>query len=314
MNPEDARSMCCRLRIDNRQLRRRGGGLFGANPLTGSIGVVTINMPRIGHITKTKADFKSKLAELMDLAKESLVIKRRVIEDFTERGLYPYSKVYLEAIKKRFGEYWKNHFNTIGLLGMNEACLNFLGENIASSKGKGFTLEILDFMREKMGKYQQETNQLFNLEATPGEGTSYRFAREDRKRYKDIIFANDKAIGERKAEPYYTNSTHLPVDYTEDIFTALQHQDELQCKYTGGTVLHGFLGESLPSIESVKVLVKKIAENFHLPYYTLTPTFSICQNHGYLAGEHGFCPKCDEDLKDQKVKLEKEGFEVIIGE
>ncbi len=314
MKPEDTRSMCCRLRLDNRELRKKGGGLFGANPLTGSIGVVTINLPRIGYLTETKTEFKERLGHLMDMAKESLITKRKLLEDFTEKGLYPYSKFYLEGIKSRFGEYWKNHFNTIGLVGMNEACLNFLGENIATEKGKKFALEILDFMREKMGKYQEETNQLFNLEATPAEGTSYRFAREDRKRFKDIIFANNKAVYEGEAEPYYTNSTQLPVDYTTDIFEALEHQDELQCRYTGGCVFHGFLGESLPDTKSVKKVVKKIAENFHLPYFTLTPTFSICPKHGYLAGEHFYCPKCDDDLQEEKARLEKEGWEAKIEE
>lgn len=312
MKPEDARSMCCRLRLDNRELRKKGGGLFGANPLTGSVGVVTINLPRIGYLAETKTEFKEKLDHLMDMAKESLIIKRKLLEDFSEKGLYPYSKHYLQGIKARFGGYWKNHFNTIGLVGMNEACLNFLGEGIATEKGKKFSLEILDFMRKKMVKYQEETNQLFNLEATPAEGTSYRFAREDRKRFKDIIFANNKAVYENGAEPYYTNSTQLPVDYTTDIFEALQHQDELQCQYTGGTVLHGFLGESLPDTKSVKKIVKKIAENFHLPYFTLTPTFSVCPKHGYLAGEHFYCPRCDEDLQEEKTKLEKEGLKVKI--
>jgi len=314
MKPEDARSMCCRLRLDNRELRKKGGGLFGANPLTGSIGVVTINMPRIGYLSKNKTEFKERLTGLMDLAKESLIIKRRVVEEFTEKGLYPYSRYFLEGIKSRFGEYWKNHFNTIGLCGMNEACLNLLGKDIATKEGRDFALEILDLMRERIGQYQKETNQLFNLEATPAEGTSYRFAREDRKRFKDIIFANDSAVKEKKAEPYYTNSTQLPVDYTPDIFEALTHQDELQCKYTGGTVFHGFLGESLSNTKSVKALVKKIAENFHLPYYTISPTFSVCQKHGYLSGEHKYCPKCDEEIMEEKGRLEKEGFEVEIEE
>ncbi len=302
----------CRLRLDNRELRRKGGGLFGANPLTGSIGVVTINMPRIGYLSKTKSEFKQKLSDFMDLAKESLITKRRIIEDFTEKGLYPYSKFYLNAIKQRFGEYWKNHFNTIGLVGMNEACLNFLKEKIATEKGRKFSLEILAFMREKMSKYQEETNQLFNLEATPAEGTSYRFAREDRKRFKDIIFGNNEAVYQKGAEPYYTNSTQLPVDYTLDIFEALQHQDELQCQYTGGTVFHGFLGESLQDIKSVKKIVKKITESFRLPYFTLTPTFSICPKHGYLAGGHFYCPKCDEEIVREKERLEKEGMKVEI--
>lgn len=312
MNPEDVRSMCCRLRLSNTELRKKGGGLFGAYPLTGSIGVVTINMPRIGYLSENKTEFFEKFSKLMDLAKESLIIKRRVIEDFTEKGLYPYSKYYLQAIKDRFGEYWKNHFNTIGLLGMNEACLNFFNENIASKKGKSFTVEVLDFMRDKLANYQLETNQLFNLEATPGEGTSYRFAREDKKRFRDIVFANTKAVKEKNAPPFYTNSTHLPVDHTQDIFNALEHQDDLQCKYTGGTVLHGFLGESLSDIESVKAVVKKIAENFKLPYFTLTPTFSICPKHGYQKGEHYYCPKCDNEIEAEKEKLEKEGWEVKI--
>lgn len=312
MKPEDARSMCCRLRLDNRELRKKGGGLFGANPLTGSIGVVTINLPRIGYLSKNKREFKDRLGKLMDMAKESLIIKRRVIEEFTEKGLYPYSRHFLDAIKNRFGGYWKNHFNTIGLCGMNEACENFLGEGIETPQGRAFALEILQFMREKMAKYQQETNQLFNLEATPAEGTSYRFAREDRKRYPEIIFANTQAVKEKKAEPYYTNSTQLPVDYTADVFEALNHQDELQCQYTGGTVFHVFLGESLPDIKSVKVLVKRIAEKYHLPYYTLSPTFSICQKHGYLPGEHQYCPKCDEEIAVEKAKLEKEGVKVVV--
>jgi len=312
MKPEDVRSMCCRLRLSNTELRKKGGGLFGANPLTGAVGVVTINMPRIGYLYKTKSEFKKQLAYLMDLAKESLRIKRRVVEDFTEKGLYPYSKYFLEGIKARFGQYWKNHFNTIGLVGMNEACLNFMGKDIGSSEGRKFALEILDFMREKIGKYQEEENQLYNLEATPAEGTSYRFAREDKRRYKDIIFANDKAVKEEKAEPFYTNSTQLPVNYTSDLFEALEHQDALQCKYTGGTVLHGFLGESLPNIQSVKTVVKKIAEGFHLPYYTITPTFSICPKHGYLAGGFKYCPKCDGEIEKEQNKLEKEGVKVTI--
>ncbi len=303
MKPEDARSMCCRLRLDNRELRKKGGGLFGANPLTGSVGVVTINLPRIGHLYKNKKDFYDRLGYLMDLAKESLIIKRRVVEEFTDKGLYPYSRHYLEGIKQRFGQYWKNHFSTIGLVGMNEACLNFLGKNIADKEGKKFAIEVLDYMRKRLGDYQKSENQLFNLEATPAEGTSYRFAREDKKRFKDIIFANDKAVKEKKAEPYYTNSTQLPVSYTDDIFEALKHQDELQCKYTGGTVLHGFLGESLPDIKSLKNLVKKIAEQFHLPYYTITPTFSICPVHGYLTGEHYYCPKCDKEIENNSKKL-----------
>jgi ribonucleoside-triphosphate reductase len=300
MKPEDARSMCCRLRLDNRELRRRGGGLFAANPLTGSIGVVTINLPRIGYLSQGKSldELKSHLVKIMDLAKESLNIKRKTIEKFTAYGLYPYSAFYLKSVQERFGEYWKNHFNTIGIVGMNELLLNYLGpdKNIATSEGHQLALELMDFMRNKIGEYQQESNSLFNLEATPAEGTSYRFAKHDKERYPQIIIANEEAYKTKGADPYYTNSTHLPVSYTEDIFEALDLQDDLQTRYTGGTVLHGFVGEKMPSVEATKSLVKKIAENYHLPYYTITPTFSICPKHGYLSGEHFFCPKCDEEI------------------
>jgi ribonucleoside-triphosphate reductase len=296
MKPEDARSMCCRLRLDNRELRKRGGGLFGANPLTGSIGVVTINLPRIGFLAKDKEEFFGRVADLMDLGRQSLEIKRKVLEEFTDQGLYPYSRFYLSQIKERFGEYWKNHFNTIGLNGMNEAALNLLGQDITTVEGHKFARQTLDFMRERLMDYQNETNQLFNLEATPAEGTSYRFARLDKKKFPDIIVANERAYKESQAEPYYTNSSHLPVGYTSDIFEALKLQDDLQTRYTGGTVLHGFIGEKLPSVEATKALVKKIAENFRLPYFTITPTFSICPKHGYIAGEHEYCPRCDEEM------------------
>ncbi len=286
MKPEDFRSMCCRLRLSNKELYKRGGGLFGSAPLTGSIGVVTINMPRIGYLSKTKKDFFERLGHLMDLAKESLEIKRKALENFMEKGLYPYSKYYLASVKKLRNSYYGNHFSTIGLIGMNEALLNFIGENIASRRGRRFAIEILDFMRKKLVKYQQETGNLYNLEATPGEGTSYRQAKTDREKYPDIITAGTKKI------PYYTNSTMLPVNYTDDIFKALKLQDKIQCKYTGGTTLHLFLGERVSDIQTVKKLIKKIFENFKLPYITLTPTFSICPAHGYLEGEHFFCPKC----------------------
>lgn len=286
MNPEDFRSMCCRLRLNNKELYKRGGGLFGSQPLTGSIGVVTIDMPRIGYLSKTKKEFFERLSRLMDLAKESLEIKRKALENFMEKGLYPYSRYYLASVKKLRGAYFGNHFATIGLMGMNEALLNFIGENIAATKGKKFALEILDFMREKLLKYQKETDNLYNLEATPGEGTSYRQARADKERYPDIITAGTKET------PYYTNSTHLPVNHTDDIFEALKLQDELQCRYTGGTVLHLFLGERLSDPKMAKNLVRKVLENFHLPYITLTPTFSICPTHGYLEGEQFNCPKC----------------------
>lgn len=296
MKPEDVRSMCCRLRLNNRTLRKRGGGLFGANPLTGSLGVVTLNMPRIGHLAKgDRQKYFEKLSGLMDLAKEALLLKRRMVESFTEEGLYPYCRVYLESVKERLDEYWKNHFNTIGLVGMNESLLNFMGETIADSKGREFALEVLDFMRQKLVIYQKETDQMFNLEATPAEGTSYRLARLDKEKDKKIICANEEAVKKEKAEPFYTNSTQLPVNYTDDIFDALDLQDDLQCKYTGGTVIHGFLGESLSDIEGVKKIVKRIAENYSLPYFTLTPTFSICPKHGYIKGTHEFCPKCDEE-------------------
>ncbi|PIR94250.1 ribonucleoside triphosphate reductase [Candidatus Falkowbacteria bacterium CG10_big_fil_rev_8_21_14_0_10_39_11] len=296
MSPDDARSMCCRLRLDNRELRKRGGGLFGANPLTGSIGVVTINLPRAAYVAKDKEEYFERIGELMDLAKQSLDIKRKVLEEFTNNGLYPYSMYYLSGIKERFDEYWKNHFNTIGLNGMNEAALNLLGQDITTVEGHKFARQTLDFMRERLMDYQNETNQLFNLEATPAEGTAYRFARLDKKQFPDIIVANEKAVQEEGADPYYTNSSQLPVGYTDDIFEALKLQDDLQTRYTGGTVLHGFLGENMPSAESTKSLVKKIAENFKLPYFTITPTFSVCPVHGYLSGEHEFCPKCDEEM------------------
>lgn len=296
MNRDDARSMCCRLRLDNRELRKRGGGLFGANPLTGSLGVVTINLARIGYLAKDKEEFKARLGKLMDLAKESLEIKRKIIERFTEDGLYPYSKFYLADIHLRFGNYWQNHFNTIGINGMNEALVNLLDENMGTPKGKEFALEVLDFMRSKLMDYQNETNNLYNLEASPAEGAGYRFAKKDKELYPDIVVANERAYREQGANPYYTNSTHLPVNFTDDIFEALELQDELQTKYTGGTVLHGFLGEKINDPEACKKLVRKIAENYKLPYYTITPTFSICPKHGYLPGEHKYCPKCDEEI------------------
>jgi len=307
MKPEDARSMCCRLRLDNRELRKRGGGLFGANPLTGSIGVVTINLPRLGYISKDKEEFFKRLGNLMDLAKKSLKVKRSALERFTEGGLYPYSRFYLAGIKERFNEYWKNHFNTIGINGANEACLNLLKVDITHPEGHKFARQILDFMRDRMMDYQNETNELFNLEATPAEGTAYRFARLDKEKFPDIVMANEKAVKDEGAAPYYTNSTQLPVGYTDDIFEALRLQEDLQTRYTGGTVLHGFVGERLPSAESTKLLIKKIAENFKLPYFTITPTFSVCPIHGYIEGEHEYCPYCDEEMGyiEDAVKLEK---------
>lgn len=291
MKPEDVRSMCCRLRIDNRALRKRGGGLFGANPLTGSIGVVTINLPRIGYLEKDEDGFLERLGELMDLAKDSLEIKRKVLERFTEKGLYPYSRYYLRLVKQASGQYWKNHFSTIGLIGMNEAIVNLLGHGIETEEGKEFAMRVLTFMRSKLSQYQEETDNMYNLEATPAEGTSYSLARMDKRKYPDIKVANEKYLSQG-AEPFYTNSTHLPVDYTGDLFDALAHQDELQTLYTGGTVLHIFLGERVYSWAAAADLVKKVSSTFRLPYFTLTPTFSVCLSHGYLSGMHYSCPVC----------------------
>jgi len=296
MKPEDSRSMCCRLRLDNRVLRKRGG-LFAAHPLTGSIGVVTVNLPRIGFLAKDKRDFKKRLSQMMRIAKKSLMIKREAVEEFTKQGLYPYCKHYLDGVYERFGKYWKNHFNTIGILGMNEALENFMGKSIYEPEAKAFAENLMDFMRKRLLAFQKETGEMFNLEATPAEGTCYRFARIDKEKYPKVKVANEKDLGKNGTAPFYTNSTHLPVNYTADIFEALDNQDSLQTKYNGGTVLHGFLGESLPDTKSVKTLIRKIAENYHLPYFTLTPTFSICPKHGYLAGEHKYCPKCDREIE-----------------
>lgn len=296
MNRDDARSMCCRLRLDNRELRKRGGGLFGANPLTGSLGVVTINLARIGYLSKSREEFKERLNRLMEISKESLEIKRKIIEKFTEDRLYPYSMFYLDNIKQRFGSYWKNHFSTIGINGMNEAVLNLMGKDISTDEGHTFAAEILDFMRERLMDFQNETNNLYNLEATPGEGCTYRFAKKDQQLYPGIICANTDAVKKQGADPYYTNSSHLHVSFSDDIFSALDLQDDLQIKYTGGTVLHGYLGERLPNGDTAKKLVKKIVDSYRLPYFTITPTFSICPKHGYLSGEHKYCPKCDEEI------------------
>ncbi len=296
MNPEDARSMCCRLRIDNRELKNRGGGLFGSSPLTGSIGVVTLNMPRLGYLAKDEDDFIAALERLMVLAKESLEVKRKVLEKFTEQSLYPYTRYYLRGVKERFGEYWKNHFSTIGLVGMNEACLNMFGENIGSKKARAFTSWVLDFMRDKLLTFQEETGNNYNLEATPAEGTSYRLARKDKEKYPAIICANEEEW-KRGAEPFYTNSTQLPVNYTDDVFDALDLQDAIQTKYTGGTVFHIFAGECVKDPTTVKVLVRRICELYHLPYFTFTPTFSVCPAHGYIAGEHYACPECGAETE-----------------
>lgn len=291
MKPEDSRSMCCRLRIDNRELIKRGGGLFGANPLTGSIGVITINLPRLGYLYKDFNALKEQLKKLMNISKHILETKRKVLEKNTIDGLYPYSKFYLSDVYDRFGEYWKNHFNTIGINGMNECIRNFYNdkEDICTKKGQKFANDILDFMREELVEFQKEGD-LYNLEATPAEGTAYRLAKLDKKAYPDIITAG-------KDEPYYTNSSQLPVGYTDDLFDALNLQDTFQKKYTGGTVFHAFLGEKIDDYNVTKNLIKNIFENYNLPYLSITPTFSICEEHGYLNGEQVSCPKCGNETE-----------------
>ena len=293
MDPEDARSMCCRLRIDNRQLEYRGGGLFGSNPMTGSVGVVTINLPRLALKSKNEKEFFKGLAGLMDMAKDSLETKRKVLERLTDANLYPYTKFYLRNIKQRFNQYWKNHFSTIGLIGTNEAALNLLGVDIGTEKGKAFAEKTLDFMRDRLVEYQKETGNNYNLEATPAEGTTYRLAQLDKASFPDRAhFAN--GIGAEVKCPFYTNSSHLPVNYTDDLFELMDLQDNLQTKYTGGTVIHFFLGERMDDPQTLKKLVKTICENYKLPYFTFSPSFSICKNHGYIVGEHPECPKCGE--------------------
>jgi len=296
MSPEDARSMCCRLRIDNRQLAYRGGGLFGSNPMTGSVGVVTINLPRLALKTENEEAFRAGLLRLMELARDSLEVKRKTLEHLTEMNLYPYTKFYLRDIKKRFDQYWKNHFSTIGLIGMNEAAENLLGVDIGSDEGRKFAERTLDFMRDTLLEFQKETGNNYNLEATPAEGTTYRLAQIDKKDYPKMAhFAN--GIGAEVEHPFYTNSTHLPVNYTDDIFELLELQDELQTKYTGGTVIHFFLGERMADPETLKGLVKKICQNYKLPYFTFSPSFSVCSNHGYLTGEQAKCPECQADCE-----------------
>lgn len=293
MSPEDARSMCCRLRIDNRQLEYRGGGLFGSNPMTGSVGVVTINLPRLALKSKDEKAFREGLDHLMEKAKESLEVKRKTLEVLTDRNLYPYTKFYLRDIKKRFNSYWKNHFSTIGLIGMNEAAENLLGVDIGSSKGREFAERTLDYMRDKLVDFQKETGNNYNLEATPAEGTTYRLAQIDKADFPETAhFAN--GLGKEVEHPFYTNSTHLPVNYTDDLFELLDLQDELQTKYTGGTVIHFFLGERMADPKTLKGLVKKICANYKLPYFTFSPSFSVCRNHGYLQGEQASCPHCAE--------------------
>ena len=309
MNPEDARSMCCRLRIDNRELNRRGGGLFGSAPLTGSIGVVTINMPRLGYISSNEEEFFKNLTDRMETAKLSLEIKRKVIERFTAANLYPYMSFYLRSVKQRFNEYWKNHFSTIGIVGLNECCLNLFGENIGTEKGRAFGVKVMNFMRAKLIEFQKETGNNYNLEATPAEGTSYRLAKLDREQYPNIIVSdNDQANAGRP--PFYTNSSQLPVNFTDDIFELLDLQDEIQSKYTGGTVLHIFMGERIKDTEALKKFIRKVCEGYQLPYFSITPTFSVCPKCGYIEGEHFECPKCKaekiEAIEKQIALLEEQ--------
>ena len=284
MEPSDVRSMCCRLRLDLRELRKKSGGFFGSGESTGSVGVVTINMPRIAYLSQTKEEFYERLDKLMDISARSLKVKRTVITKLLENGLYPYTKRYLGT--------FANHFSTIGLVGMNEACLNanWLRQDLTHKEAQDFTVDVLNHMRERLSDYQEMYGDLYNLEATPAESTAYRLAKHDVKRYPDIITAAKTP----DATPYYTNSSHLPVGYTEDIFTALDIQDRLQTLYTSGTVFHAFLGEKLPDWKAAANLVKKIAENYKLPYYTLSPTYSVCRKHGYIAGEEFTCPECGE--------------------
>ena len=292
MDPNDARSMCCRLRLDTRKLQARGGGLFGANPLTGSIGVVTLNLPRVGHLAENEEDFFARLHRALNLAMSSLEIKRKVLEKYTDSGLYPYTRFYLKSVKARFDKFWENHFSTIGIIGMNEACENFLGVNVGSQKGQEFALRVMDYLRERLIEFQTLTNNNYNLEATPAEGTSYRLALIDRQNYPGIKSANSN-----QETPFYTNSSQLPVNYSDDVFEVLDLQDELQTKYTGGTVLHIFGGERLEHTESVKNLVRSVCNNYRLPYFTFSPTFSICPQHGYLVGEQATCPTCHKNCE-----------------
>lgn len=285
LSPEDAVSMCCRLRLDTKELRKRGGGLFGSNPMTGSIGVFTINLPRIGYLSKSKQEFKARLWRLVQVGRTSLELKRKIIEQQTERGLYPYSANHLRDVRARTGKFWHNHFSTIGVVGMNEALVNFMGKGIASPEGLEFAIDIMEYLRDLLVEIQQQTGHVYNLEATPAEGTAYRLARLDKTKYPEIVAAGN-------GTPYYTNSTQLPVGFTDDIFEVLQLQDELQTLYTGGTVLHAYLGESIDDIEVCKRFIKKVFTQFKLPYISITPTFSVCNTHGYLRGEQFTCPEC----------------------
>ncbi|MBS7401574.1 MAG: ribonucleoside triphosphate reductase [Eubacteriales bacterium] len=291
LRPEDAVSMCCRLRLDVRELRKRGGGLFGSNPLTGSIGVVTLNLPRLGYQAVDESDFFVRLEHLADLAKDSLEIKRRLVEAQTAAGLYPYSAYYLQGVKQRTGNYWYNHFSTIGIVGMQECLLNLKGVGLDSVVGQQFAVRVMHFLRDKLRTYQESTGHVYNLEATPAETVASRFARLDQSAYPQIITAGTKQA------PYYTNSTQLPVGYTDDIFRMIELQDELQSLYTGGTVVHLYTGEKLDDIEAVKRLIQKVFARYRLPYLSITPTFSICPSHGYLPGEQWRCQHCGAETE-----------------
>ncbi len=312
MSEEDARSMCCRLRLDNREVKQqmsdnalaghtdsgvKRGGLFSANPMTGSIGVVTINLPRIAYQSEDEHDFMHRLSLVMEKARSSLELKRKVVEELTEKGLYPFTSVYLEDIKKRTGKYWTNHFSTIGMLGMNEAVMNLLHIDYSQAPAKEFAERVLDFMLARLEMFKQETGNLYNLEASPAEGASYRLAKNDRKTFPDIHCSGSDEV------PFYTNSVHLPVDHTDDIFDLLDHQDSLQSRFTGGTVIHVFLGQKNIPPRSISTLVRTIASQYRLPYFSITPTFSICPVHGYIAGEHHHCP-----LPHTEAELEKHGI------
>jgi len=282
LDPSDVRSMCCRLQLDKRELRTRGGGLFGADEFTGSIGVVTVNLPRIGYLSSSREDYFSQLDHSMDLARSSLEIKRKLITSLMKAGLFPYTQRYLR--------HWNNHFSTIGLIGMNESTVNFMGKDLTDPEAREFAAEVLTHMRNRLVGYQEETGVLYNLEATPGEGTSYRFAKKDREKFSRMVIPGDD-------NPFYTNSTQLPVNATDDVFEALEMQNDLQRLYTGGTVFHGFIPEAIDDVETCKSLVRKIATNYNVPYFTITPTFSVCSRHGYLKGEHFSCPNCGEETE-----------------
>lgn len=293
VSPDDVRSMCCRLRLDHREIKKYRGGIFAANPLTGSIGVVTINLPRIGLLAHDKPDFLSRLSRLMDLAKTSLEIKRKTLERLTDENLYPFSKFYLRDIKRRTGQYWCNHFATIGLVGMNEACVHVIGKDIGTEEGRAFACEVLDFMNKKANQYQEETNSFYNIEATPAESTSYRFYKLDKERFPEKLDRYDSQYGGK----IYTNSSCLPVNYSDDAFKVLDLQDQIQTRYTGGTVLHVFLGEAKADPNAVKRFVKKVCTKYKLPQITVTPTFSICSEHGYIVGKQETCSKCGKETE-----------------